>query len=165
MEVCKWNCTEVQIYWDGVRSTVSTLILRFSINSGNFTHWAAITGKVLAQFIWQVYSKKNPETSLLLKKLFEVLWKYQHIFIYLPPCFGSKLSHLKNCNDWKIFRQFWALIILFQKCQMAAFGTKKFSYCIGRIFMRWSVRAIFVEYLLHTYMNTYMDGFWNSQSL
>ena len=165
MEVCKWNCTEVQIYWAGVRSTVSTLILRFSINSGNFTHWAAITGKVLAQFIWQVYSKKNHETSLLLKKLFEVLWKYQHIFIYLPPCFGSKLSHLKNCNDWKIFRQFWALIILFLKSQMAAFGTKKFSYCIGRIFMRWSVRAIFVEDLLHTYMNTYMDGFWNSQSL
>ena len=125
MEVCKWNCTEVQIYWAGVRSTVSTLILRFSINSGNFTHWAALTGKVLAQFIWQLYSKKNHETSLLLKKLFEVLWKYQHIFIYLPPCFGSKLSHLKNCNDWKIFRQFWALINSFSKKPNGCFWNQK----------------------------------------
>ena len=29
--------------------------------------------KSLAQFIWQVFSKKNPETYLLLKKLFEVM--------------------------------------------------------------------------------------------
>ena len=67
MKVWKWNCTELLILWG-----VSTLILRFSINSRNFTLWAALTWKVWLN-LFDKFSLKKSENLLAFK---ETLWSY-----------------------------------------------------------------------------------------
>ena len=106
MKVWKWNCTEVQIYWAGVRSTVSTLILRFSINSRNFTLWAALTWKVWLN-LFDKFSLKKSKNLLAFK---ETLWSYVkkistfsiYQFLFLPWWTNFDVMMVSACNFLKM---------------------------------------------------------------